>query len=89
MYTYYTCRGAYSVSHGAWPPILHVEYGGGRINYGILSRFSPFYEYSYLKYVHVHVTYRVHQAESVIRIRVAASQEYANTYSTCRPPTLE
>ena len=28
--------------------------------------------------------YRVHQAEYVIHIRVAASQEYVNTYSTRR-----
>jgi len=32
--------------------------------------------------------YRVHQAEYVIRIRVAAPQEYVKSYSTCRLPTL-
>jgi len=30
--------------------------------------------------------YRVQQAEHSIRIRVAAPQEYVNTYSTCRVP---
>jgi len=48
---------------------------------------SPFYEYSDLEYVHVPVEYRVHQAEYVIHIRVAASQEYVNTYSTRRQIT--
>jgi len=38
----------------------------------------------YLEYVRVHVIYRVHQAEYVIHIRVAASEEYMNIYSTSR-----
>ena len=63
---------------------LHVEYAGGRIKYGILFIFRLFYEYSNLAYVHIHVIYRVIQAEYVIRILVAVSQEYVNTYSTYR-----
>jgi len=54
---------------------------------GILFIFSLFYEYSRLEYVHIHVIYRVHQAEYGIHILVAASQDYVNTYSTCRLPT--
>jgi len=49
---------------------------------------SPSYEYSNLEYVRVPVKYRVHQAEYGIHIRVAASQEYVNTYSTRRPTVL-
>jgi len=63
---------------------LHVEYAGGRITYGILFIFSLFYEYSNLESVHLHIIYRVQQAEYGIRIRVAAPQEYVNTYSTRR-----
>jgi len=44
--------------------------------------FSLFYEYRNLEYVHIHVIYRVNQAEYIIRFRVAAFQEYVNTYST-------
>jgi len=64
--------------------VLHVECAGGRTKYGILFIFSLFYEYSNLEYVHIHVIYRANQAEYGIRIRVAASQEYVNTYSTRR-----
>ena len=64
---------------------LHVEYaGGGRMKYGILFIFRLFYEYSDPEYVHIHVIYRVNQAEYGIHILVAASQEYVNTYSTRR-----
>ena len=63
---------------------LHVEYAGGRVKYGLLFRFSLFYEYSNLEYAHFHVIYKVDQAEYGIRILVDASQEYVNTYSTCR-----
>jgi len=52
--------------------------------YGILFIFSQFYEYSTLEYLHVPILYRVHQAEYVIHILVAASQEYVNVYSTRR-----
>ena len=52
--------------------------------YGILFRLSLIYEFSNLEYIHFHVICRVDQAEYVIRILVAASQEYVNTYSTCR-----
>jgi len=45
---------------------------------------SPVYEYNNLDYVHIHVIYRVTQAEYVIRTRVAASQEYVNIYSRPR-----
>jgi len=51
---------------------LHVEYAGGRIAYSISSIFSLFHEYTYLKYVRIHVIYRVNQAEYGIRIRVVA-----------------
>ena len=54
------------------------------MQYGILFIFCLFYEYSNLEYVHNHVIYRVHQAEYVIHVRVAASQEYVNTYSSRR-----
>jgi len=37
--------------------------------------------------VHIHVAYRVNQAEYGIRIFVAASQEYVNIYSTRREVT--
>ena len=63
---------------------LHVEYAERSIEYGIIFIFSPVYEYSNLAYDHVPVECRVHRAEYVIRIRVAASQEYVNTYSTSR-----
>jgi len=66
-----------------WLTGLHVEYAGGRTKFCILFIFRPFDEYSTLEYVHIHVIYRVHQAEYGIRILVAASQEYVNTYSTC------
>ena len=49
-----------------------VEYARGRIAYGILFILSLFYEYSNLEYVHIHIIYRVNQAEYGIRIRVAA-----------------
>ena len=55
---------------------------GGRIQHGILFRFSLFYEYSDLEYVHIYGIYRVNPEEYVVRILVAASQEYVNTYST-------
>jgi len=47
-----------------------------------------FCEYTNLEYVHIHVIYRVDQAEYGIHIRVAASQKYVNTYSTRRHPSL-
>jgi len=68
--------------------ILHVEYAEGRIKYNILFIFSLCYEYSNLEYIHSHVIYRVNHAEYVIRILVAASQEYVNIYSTHRFGTL-
>jgi len=37
--------------------------------------FSLFCEYSNLEYVHIHVIYRLDQAEHVIRFLMAASQE--------------
>ena len=61
---------------------LHVEYAERRRKYGILFIVSLFCEYVNLEYVRVPVIYRVKQAEYVIHIRVAASQEYVNTYST-------
>jgi len=67
---------------------LHVEYAERRIEYGILFIFSPFYEYNYLGYIPIHSIYRLDQAEYVIRILVAASQECVNTYSTRWESTL-
>ena len=72
---------------GAWVTTLHVEYAERRRKYGIIFIFSPLYEYSNLDYVRVPVIHRVHQAESVIHMRVAASQEYVNVYSTRRVKT--
>jgi len=46
--------------------------------------FSLLYEYSNLEYVRIYGIYRITQAEYVIRIRMAASQQYVNTYSTHR-----
>jgi len=43
-----------------------------------------FYEYSNLEYVRVYVIHRITQAEYGICLRMAASQEYVNTYSTRR-----
>jgi len=68
---------------GIDPPPYMLNTRGGRKQYGILFIFSLFYEYSNLEYVHIHVIYRVAQAEYGIRIL----KEYVNTYSTCRPLT--
>jgi len=46
--------------------------------------FSLLCEYSNLEYVGIHVIYRVTQAEYVICIRMAASQEYVKIISTRR-----
>ena len=68
---------------------LHVEYAERRSEYGILFIFyNLFCEYINLAYVRVPVIYKIHQAEYVIHIRVAASQESVNTYSTRRVDTL-
>ena len=56
--------------------------------YGIIYIFSLFCEYTNLEYVQVPVIYRLNQAGYVIHTRVAASQEYVNTYSTRRAPRL-
>jgi len=63
---------------------LYVEYAGGGIAYGIIFRFSLLYAYGNLECVRIHVICRVNQTEYGIRILVAASQEYVNTYSTRR-----
>jgi len=63
---------------------LHVEYAEQRLKYGILFTFSPVYEHSNLEYEHVPVEYRVHRAEYVNHIHVAASQECVHIYSACR-----
>jgi len=57
------------------------------MKYGILFIFRLLYEYIHLEYVHIHVIYRVNQAEYDIRVLVAESQKYVNTFSTRRPPT--
>jgi len=46
--------------------------------------FDLFCESINREYVRIYVIYRVNQSKYVIRIRMAASQEYANTYSTRR-----
>jgi len=68
---------------------LHVECAGRRRKYGILFMFSLVCECSNLESVHVRVPviYRVEQAEYVIHLPVAASQEYVNMYSTRRLTT--
>jgi len=58
---------------------LHIEHAERGKQYGILFLFSLFCEYIHLEYVRIHVIYRVTRAEYVIRIRMAASQEYVNT----------
>jgi len=63
---------------------LHVEYEERGNKYGIIFTFSVFYEYSNLEYVRVPVLYRVNVAEYVIRILVALTQEYVNSFSTRR-----
>jgi len=64
--------------------IVHVEYEERGEEYGIIFIFNLFCEYINLEYVRVPVIYRVNQAEYGIYILVVASQEYTNTYSTCR-----
>jgi len=61
---------------------LHVEYAEREKEYGILFIVNLFCEYIHLEYVRIHSIYRVNQAEYVIHIRVVASQEYVNIYST-------
>ena len=53
------------------------------------SYLACFCEYINLEFVRVPVIYRFNQAEYIIHIRVAASQEYVNTYSTRRLMLLE
>ena len=63
---------------------LHVEYAERGNEYGILFIFSLYCENRHLEYVRIHVIYRVTQAGYIIRIRMAASPEYVDTYSTGR-----
>jgi len=63
---------------------LHLEYAERGKEYGILFILSLLYVYMPLEYVRVPVIYRVRQAEYLIYILVAVSQEYVNTYSTPR-----
>ena len=63
---------------------LHVAYAERRKKYSILFIFSLFCDYTSLEYVRIHVIYRVSQSEYVIRLLVAAPQEYLNIYSTHR-----
>jgi len=44
--------------------------------------FNLFYEYTHLAYVRICVIYRVTQAEYVICILMAASQEYVYLFNT-------
>jgi len=66
---------------------LRVEYAERGKSYGILFIFSLFCEYGNFEYVHIHVIYRVNQAEYVIYFLLFAPQEYVNTYSTRRLTT--
>jgi len=66
---------------------LHVEYAERGRKYGVLFIFNLFCEYIDLEYVRVPVVYRVNQVEYGIHIRVVASQEYVNTYSTRKTAT--
>jgi len=51
------------------------------MKYCNLFIFGLFYEYTTtLEYVYMHAMYSVNEAEYLIRVRVAASQEYVNTY---------
>ena len=52
---------------------------------GILFLSSLFHEYSNLECVRVPVKYGIDQTEYVIRILVAVSQEYVNTYLHVAP----
>jgi len=66
---------------------LHVEYAERRKKYRILIMFGLLYDYRHLEYELIYAIYRVAQAEYGIHIRMAASQEYVNTYSTRRLQT--
>jgi len=44
--------------------------------------------YINLEYIRIYVIYRATQADYVIRILMAAYQEYVNMYSTCRVPNM-
>ena len=73
---------------------LPVEYAGRRIEYGILFILSLCYTCSNVEYVHIHVIYRVHQAEYGIPVFVVAPQEYVNrttghTHTTAEHTTVE
>jgi len=59
---------------------LRVEYAERGNEYGIIL----FCEYINLEYVRIYAIYRVNQAEYVIHIRMAVSQEYVNIYTTRR-----
>ena len=67
-----------------WVGCLHVEYAERGNEYGILFMLSLFCEHGNLEYVNFMLYTGVNQAEYGIRIRVAASQEYVNIYSTRR-----
>ena len=90
-------RGGVPVESVAWgvdglaetkrkPSSLRVEYAEPTQRYDILFISSLFCEYINLEYVCIHAIYWVNQAEYVIHMRAAASQEYVNTYSTRRVP---
>jgi len=71
--------------HSHWRCVnLHVEYADPRRKHGNLFIVSLFCEYINVEYGRVPTISKVNQAEYVINFRVAASQEYVNTYSTCR-----
>jgi len=61
---------------------LHVEYAKRGKQSGSPFMFSLFCEYGHLECVHIHVIYRIDQAEYAIHILGVAPQEYVNIYST-------
>ena len=61
-----------------------LKYAERGKQYGILSIFSQFCEYTHLEYVRIHGMYRVNQAEYVIHMLVVAPKEYVNICSTPR-----
>ena len=68
-------------------PTLHVEYAERRQKDRILLMLILFYEYINLEYVRIYVINRITEAEYVIHMFMAASQEYVKTYSIRRQPT--
>jgi len=54
---------------------IYVEYAEGRMKYSIPFTFLPFFMNTVTLHMNMFLSFRVHQAEYVIHILVAASQE--------------